>query len=269
MKIIDAHLHLFDPRQYGQESADLPYYTPQEMVQLYEKLGIQGGIVMGHQVISKDAYQFPAAFHYCIGIGDFRQSLKPDEHTLALMAEHLQRPQCVGLKFYIGYAPVYASDTRLKPYYKLAEKYHKPVAFHTGMTAGSMGNLKYAHPLTIDEVAAAFPEVQFVLCHFGNPFLAEAAAVMEKNGNVAADLSGLLEGKTDLDRYFTRQSGYVELLRSWIRYVDDDTRFMFGTDYPAVDIPNYIAFIDRLIDPESREKIFFENANRIYQLGLS
>ena len=91
---------------------------------------------------------------------------------------------------------------------------------------------------------------------------------MEKNPNVAADLSGLLEGKVDLDRYFEYQSGYVQMLRSWMRYVEDDSRFMFGTDYPGVDIENYVEFISRLVDKESAEKIFFDNANRIYDLGL-
>ena len=117
-------------------------------------------------------------------------------------------------------------------------------------------------------MASAFPDVQFVLCHFGNPFLADAAAVMEKNHNVAADLSGLLEGFTDLDEYFKRQEGYISELRTWMRYVDDDSRFMFGTDYPAVDIENYIGFVSRLVGDESAEKIFFDNANRIYRMGL-
>jgi len=263
MKIIDAHMHLFAPGEYDGESGS---GHGENLTELYSKLDIQAGVVMGNQELSSDSYQFPEQFHYCIGIGDFERSLNPDRNTMALMEEHLKRPSCAGIKIYIGYAPVYAGDDRLKPFYRLAEKYDKPVAFHTGMTAGSMGNLKYSHPLTIDEVACEFPHVQFVLCHFGNPFLQEAAAVMEKNKNVAADLSGLLEGETDLDRYFEYQAGYVQILRSWIRYVDDDTRFMFGTDYPAVDIANYIEFIFRLTDKESHERIFFDNAKRIYRI---
>jgi len=261
MKIIDAHLHLFQPDEFTRQPAGA-------LSELYGRLGIQAGIVMGNQPLTADAYRFPKAFRYCVGVGDFAHSLDPDGETLALMEEHLRRPACVGIKIYTGYASVYASDPRLTPYYRLAQRYDKPVAFHTGMTADSMGLLKYCRPLTIDETASAFPDVQFVLCHFGNPFLGEAAAVMEKNPNVAADLSGLLDGFTDLDRYFDRQSAYVEQLRMWLRYLDDDSRFLFGTDYPAVDIENYVAFISRLVDKESLQKIFFDNANRIYRLGL-
>jgi hypothetical protein len=270
MKIIDAHLHLFKPEDYAPEKSDGAEgkISAGPLTELYEKLGITAGIVMGNQALTEDAYSFPGAFRYCIGIGDFEGSLHPDAKTIAMMEDHLGRRACTGIKIYIGYSPVYPADSCLKPYYKLARKYHKPVAFHTGMTAGSMGNLKYSHPLTIDEVASEFPDVQFVLCHFGNPFLEEAAAVMEKNPNVAADLSGLLDGKVDLDRYFEYQSGYVQMLRSWMRYVEDDSRFMFGTDYPGADIENYVEFISRLVDKESAEKIFFDNANRIYDLGL-
>ena len=261
MKIIDAHFHLFN------ENRTKPK-TGETLKKLYGTLDIRGGVVMGNEPLARDAYRFEKPLHYCVGIGDFENSLEPTDEALSVLEEHLQRETCAGIKIYIGYAPVFAGDERLTPCYRLAEKYGKPVAFHTGMTAGSMGQLKYSHPLTIDEVAAAFPGVQFVLCHFGNPFLADAAAVMEKNPNVAADLSGLLEGVTDLDRYFERQAGYVEQLRTWMRYVDDDSRFLFGTDYPAVDVLNYVEFISRLVDPESRDKIFFDNANRIYRLGL-
>lgn len=57
------------------------------------------------------------------------------------------------------------------------------------------------------------------MCHFGNPFLEAAAAVLEKNPNVCADLSGLLEGRADLDRYFVERAGYVGLLRTWMDYL--------------------------------------------------
>lgn len=76
----------------------------------------------------------------------------------------------------------------------MAVKYDKPVAIHTGLTATERGLLKYSHPFTLDEAAVKYNKVRFVMCHIGNPFLADAIAVME-NPNVSADLSGLLEGK--------------------------------------------------------------------------
>ena len=58
------------------------------------------------------------------------------------------------------------------------------------------------------------------------------------------------------------------MLRGWIAYVEDWSKFMFGTDFPAVNVGNYIDFIRRLLPERRHEAVFFENANRIYQLGL-
>ena len=106
------------------------------------------------------------------------------------------------------------------------------------------------------------------MCHFGNPFLEAAAAVVEKNPNVAADLSGLLEGPIDLEDYFTRQAGYVTLLRTWLTAIDCWDDLLFGTDWPIVNLGTYVAFIRRLIPEEHWEQVFFQNANRVYGLGL-
>ncbi|HIS31948.1 MAG TPA: amidohydrolase family protein [Candidatus Limivivens intestinipullorum] len=110
----------------------------------------------------------------------------------------------MGIKVYAGYTHRYVSDPLYQPYYDLAASYHKPVAIHTGAMSGSWGRLKYSHPLTVDEAASQWPQVQFVICHLGNPWLPDAAAVIEKNDNVAADLSGLLEGPFDPEKYLER-----------------------------------------------------------------
>ena len=43
---------------------------------------------------------------------------------------------------------------------------------------------------------------------------------------------------------------------------------MFGTDWPLVNLPLYIRFIQRLVPEHVWKKVFFDNANRIYQLHL-
>lgn len=114
---------------------------------------------------------------------------------LHLIEQHLRSDRCVGIKLYPGYASFYLYDDRLAPVYELAARYDKPVAVHTGLTATDNALLKYSHPLVMDEAATKFRKVRFVMCHFGEPWFTDAAAVIEKNPNVAADLSGLLERK--------------------------------------------------------------------------
>ena len=64
-----------------------------------------------------------------------------------------------------------------------------------GQTAGSRAYLKYSHPLTLDEAAVRHPDVNFVMCHFGNPWLLDAAAV-EKNENVMTDPPAFWRGRS-------------------------------------------------------------------------
>ena len=121
---------------------------------------------------------------------------------------------------------------------------------------------------TLDEVAADFGDTQFVMCHFGNPFLESAAAVLAKNPNVSTDLSGLLEGPLDLRQYMRDQTGYVFLLRTWLAASNCWNRILFGTDWPIVNLGDYIRFIRQLVPEPHWDAVFFENANRIYGLGL-
>ena len=106
------------------------------------------------------------------------------------------------------------------------------------------------------------------MCHYGNPWLTDAAAVVSKNDNVAADLSGLLEGRVHLDALFLEKSGYIEALKTWMGYLHEYDDLMFGTDWPLVNLEEYIAFIKKLVPEKYHEKVFFQNANRIYKLGL-
>lgn len=72
----------------------------------------------------------------------------------------------------------------------------------------------------------------------------------------------------DLSRYQQEQTGWLSLLRTWLTAMDRWEDLLFGTDWPIVNLAEYVDFI-RLLVPEARwEQVFFHNANRVYQLGL-
>jgi hypothetical protein len=68
----------------------------------------------------------------------------------------------------LGYVHRYAYDRQYEPIYRLAQKYDVPVVFHTGDTNSVRAKIKFADPLTIDEVAVDHPKVTFVIAHCGN-----------------------------------------------------------------------------------------------------
>ena len=274
MKIIDAHLHLFSNRSgWAEETAQSVghHNTPEHLRQVYGELGIVHGVVMGNGSFSEARHQYPEdLFHYCIGLdSSLMQEGAADIPDLEdRVREHLRRSHCCGVKLYPGYNKISLSDERYEPVYRLAAIYDKPVAVHMGLTARSQAHMKYCHPLALDEVAADHPRTRFVMCHFGNPFFESAAAVLVKNPNVAADLSGLLEGRVDLDRYFEEQAGYVFLLKTWLSACSSWDRLMFGTDWPIVNLGEYIEFIQRIVPERYWRQVFYRNANWIYGLHV-
>jgi predicted TIM-barrel fold metal-dependent hydrolase len=269
MKIIDAHIHYrFGSDTYFERIAKQAGHenSPEHLKGVFDAEGIEIAIVMSNLGMSPDNMQYPDYLRYCAGID--RGSLSPEATKGAVeRAElHLKRSACVGLKIYAGYTRLDLTDPLYLPYYELAQAYDKPVAVHTGITARADTLLKYSHPMQLDDVAVAFPEVQFVMCHFGNPWLNEAAAVLEKNENVYADLSGLLVGKLDMEEYLQTQRGYVEQLRTWIAYVDNYEKFMYGTDWPLANIGDYIRLTSHIIPEKHHEKVFYDNARRVFKI---
>ena len=273
MKIIDAHLHLFPSSPGTDAMAEGVGHenSLEHLRDVYQVLNIVHGVVMGNRSLEAGYHDYPAdLLHYCIGLDsglmEGGKRLIPD--LADKVEENLKRESCCGVKLYPGYNKIWLSDALYEPVYELAAKYDKPVAVHMGLTARAGAHLKYCHPLALDEVAADHRKTRFVMCHFGNPFLDCAAAVVEKNPNVAADLSGLLEGRVNLPVYFREQQGYVSLLKTWLAAMCRWNDVMYGTDWPIVNLGEYIRFIQELVPEQYWEKVFFHNANRIYGLGL-
>lgn len=270
MKKIDAHIHFRPEDSYfcniatsaGHENSVV------HLKETFDALDIKHGIVMGNRSLTLENHNYPDFLSYCVGLDTRVFSPETLEETIQLVAQHLQRKNCVGIKIYAGYCCYYLTDPIYRPFYQLAQEYEKPIAVHTGVTASSGALLKYSHPLLLDEIAVSYPDITFIMCHMGNPWLADAAAVLEKNENVVADLSGLLEGCIDFPVYLKRQAGYMEQLKTWIAYVDDKQKFLYGTDWPLVNQQDYVHFISHIIPEDYHEAIFFENAKRVYQLML-
>ena len=194
---------------------------------------------------------------HCAGVG-----AKPDVRELE---NGLKSGKYGCIKIYLGYIFQYASDKNYEPAYRLAEKYDVPVVFHTGDTDSSKSKLKYADPLTIDEVAVDHPKVRFVIGHAGNPWIESAAEVAYKNANVFIDGSGFLIG--DLNRTPLEQINdyYVKPL-SWISgYLEDPTKLMFGTDFPHADIASVITIYKRAIPQKYWQAVFHDNAARVFK----
>lgn len=264
--IIDAHLH-FARHEHMDRAAEAAGHanTPEHLRELFRACGIVQGVVMGHGAPPEFPDSAPP-LSFCVGIDGERLAGPEGAALLAETEKTLARPDCVGIKLYPGYDYAYPADPRFLPFYELAGACGKAVVFHTGDTAGSRGKVKYAHPLAVDEVAVDFPNTRFVLAHCGNPWIADAVEVAEKNVNAALDLSGLAVGNFDPDTLYRRCEGYWNHLRMWIDYLSSDGKLMYGSDWPLVNIPAYLALMRRIVPERLHEAFFHTNALRIFHL---
>jgi predicted TIM-barrel fold metal-dependent hydrolase len=170
------------------------------------------------------------------------------------------------IKIYLGYEPYWAYDARYAPVYALAEKYDVPVIFHTGDTDRATALLKYADPLTIDEVAVAHPKVRMVIAHSGNPWIESAAEVAYKNPNVYLDGSAFLTGdlrklpKQQVDTYMVRPLAWI------FGYIENPKKLMFGSDWPIMNIPSAVEAFQRAIPEKYWTEVFCTNAVTVFKL---
>lgn len=188
-------------------------------------------------------------------------TFRPDE--LGEIGEFVQAGKVRGLKLYPGYQPFYPLDPKWTPAYEFAALHRIPVMIHTGDTYSPKGKLKYAHPLNVDEVAVEFPEVKFVICHMGNPWIRDCMEVVYKNANVYTDMSGLTLGEFE-DRFevFLRKQ-----VSEMLSYGVEPDALLYGTDWPISSMESYLDFMKELAVPQrERHMIMADNAIELYGL---
>lgn len=181
----------------------------------------------------------------------FNPYLHPD--MAAALPELVKNVGFKGVKLYPTYNHFYPNDPVLYPLYAVAEKLGIPVLFHTGSSIFKNSRIKYGNPILYDDVAVDFPELKIVMAHGGRgPWYEEAALMVRLHKNVYIDVTGLPPVK--LLTYFPDMERFAD-------------KFIFGTDWPNVDVKKNIATMRALpIAAAAAEKILGENAKRLLQL---
>ncbi|HQR17380.1 MAG TPA: amidohydrolase family protein [Gemmatimonadales bacterium] len=176
---------------------------------------------------------------------------------------HVATGKLKGLKLYPGYQPFYPADLRWEPAYQFAARHRLPVMIHSGDTYDPRGKVKYAHPLHVDDVAVDHPDVNFVICHLGNPWIRDCMEVVYKNANVYTDLSGFVLGDFT-DRFETYMSRQVQ---DMLLYGVEPDNVLFGTDWPIATMESYLQFMEQIAIPQKdRQKIMSDNALALYRI---
>ncbi len=150
------------------------------------------------------------------------------------------------------------------PMYEAAAGLGIPLLVHTGMSWAPETPLERGHPLHLEEPIRQFPELNFVLAHFGWPWVWEATTLALKYPNVYLDTSCLYyDSPREFFQFvFSKQIPTTVIERS-LR-----NKIVFGSNYPRVEIKNMVHALKSLALTEGcLNKILRENAERL--LGLA
>jgi predicted TIM-barrel fold metal-dependent hydrolase len=278
--MIDMHIHAVLPQLPGVKPLSPTLREPPETVAAVLRAemaaaGVTHVLGMGHLGGAGDD---PLGIESTLAITAFLPNLYPigvadpsrtDADHLQRVERQLRQGKVKALKGYLGYLYYGPEHPNYVPYYELAARYRVPVIFHTGDNYSTVAKVRYAHPLLVDEVAVDHRGVNFVMAHFGNPWITDAAEVVYKNENVWADLSGILVGD---EAYFRGldEAGLLqrtaERIADGLVYTGRLDRFLYGSDWPLAPMRVYRDFVRRIVPEAYRQQVFEDNARALFGL---
>ena len=275
MDVIDAHIHCFDCEPF--ERLAIEAGAANTMAALQEEMaraGVRLAIAMGNAG-EDEAAAVPLRTSWpleglaipvaeCLGIHEDSLNASSDSEVIDRFDKAMLLPATVGLKVYAGYRPIHVADKRYHPFYDLARAHDMPVVIHTGETALPEALLKYAHPLTVDELAVQFPDVRFVMAHTGNPWLIDAVQVARKNPNVYLELSGLFAGRFDARAMAEEEKAYLDYIRMWTKYLGRYDKILYGSDWPLVNQSDYQELMATVVPSVHHQAFFYDNARAVF-----
>ncbi|MEK7542172.1 MAG: amidohydrolase family protein [Patescibacteria group bacterium] len=263
--IIDSHTHI---GEFGGK-----HWAPEQLIQSMDEAGIDISLLIANffgkkgseGVSTKEVIEVCKKFPRLKAIGNVDYS-QVSEQQIEQLQDAIEKKLIVGVKFFLGYELFYPNDVKLHPLYEFCSLRNVPVVFHTGMLeSGFSGLLKYSHPLGVDEVAAQFPDLKIVMAHFGNPWIADCAAVVAKNKNVYVDLSGYFSEYKPIAE--EEKQDFVKQLSEFKMFAGDFTKCLFGTDWPIYSQKEYLEAIRALpMTDEEKKLIFSKNAQKLFNI---
>jgi predicted TIM-barrel fold metal-dependent hydrolase len=205
--------------QNGMKAADISIVFNIHVPDVEKYVGIAGDASR----INDATAQFVAADNSRIGF----MSVDPNRADYLDEYERSRGLGLKGIKLGANYQRFDPLGKEALELYTRANRDGLPILFHVGASPISQAPLKNAHPLTIDEIAIAFPDLKIVMAHIGHPWVRDTVATIRKHPNVYADVSAI----------YTRPWMTYEALvmaHEWgVMH-----KLLFGSDFP-ITTPHY------------------------------
>jgi uncharacterized protein len=280
LRAIDFHVHLptpdwLDGSMAGYVEAAQAYFrspvqrmSMAELAGRYLDLGVIGVLLawdaetatgrprVPNEVVAQACEAHPDAF---TGFG----SVDPRKGEAAIgEVDTIAALGLKGVKFHPSLQAFDPGDERYWPIFAACQRHGLIALFHSGTSGigarqpGGQGiRIDYAHPLRLDPVAAAHPNLTIVAAHFGWPWHADLAAIALHKTNVYIDVSGWSPRRIP-----------AEVIREMTGRLSG--QFLWGSDFPFFAPERCLAELDELHLPAPvTAQTLRENAARILNLG--
>jgi len=275
MRAIDFHVHLptpdwLDGSMDGYVEAAEAYFRSTverqslgELADKYRALDVQAVLLawdaetatgrprVPNETVAAACREYPDAF---TGLG----SVDPHKPSAVDEVAHIAALGLRGVKFHPSLQAFAPDDPKFWPVFAACERHGLLALFHTGTSGigarqpGGQGiRIDYAHPLKLDAVAAAHPELTVVAAHFGWPWQMDLIAVALHKTNVYIDISGWSPKRIPPE--------VVRELKGRL-----SGQFVWGSDFPFIAPERCLAELDEL--GLASPALLRENAARV--LGL-
>jgi predicted TIM-barrel fold metal-dependent hydrolase len=295
MGIIDSHLHLITATMYrrmeerfpgirraalkdvrtraSERLRQLEGLTLEDHARMWLTAFDQAGVEAGAFIAVGEANEELARFvainpRRLLGWGSLSDPRHPDAPRIL---GEFPAMGLIGLKLYPPIQRFFPNDRALYPVYEKAAELRLPILFHFGITVAAFYDLTYANPLPLSAPVKEFPEVPFIIAHFGAGFLRETLFLAYHTENVYVDTSGTNNWR----EYHPGNPSLEEVFRDTLRAFGS-SRILFGTDstffggYRQHILAEQVEILRRLdLSEEDRQLILEGNARRLFRLEES
>jgi predicted TIM-barrel fold metal-dependent hydrolase len=297
-EVIDAHTHLFtvglleevlskEPpeamkrfreglktRKWGRPGSQqtLPELTPDETASFYvDRLaaaGVSRAVVMSVMPDSQWTRDFIVAAKGHVHV---MCNIDPRDPGAADLLEREMAAGFKGVKLMPVNRCFQLSDPACRPFFEKANELKAPICIHYGVTVDPTGDLRYADPIDLSPVARDFPEIPFVIAHFGAGWLDSVLRLAYQCKNVCVDTSGT----NNWMDYHVPKMTLAEVFERALTAIGPE-RVLFGTDAgTTAAYRTWIKFqqvrtLEEMgLSDHDRDLILRANAVRLYKLEES
>jgi predicted TIM-barrel fold metal-dependent hydrolase len=176
----------------------------------------------------------------------------------------------VGVKLYPTNHCYRLSDAAARPFFEKVRDLGIPVAIHYGISVAPTSELSCANPVDLHPVARDFPEIPFIIVHFGAGYLGEVLELHYHCDNIYVDTSGTNNWRRNLPYDVSLRDVFAKCLdvmgADHILYGTDSGGVPSGyRDWVLLDQADIVENRLGLTDDEKR-LVMRDNAVRLYKI---